>query len=113
MKLSTLYNYLMSVALIFTVSMAVQAEEYDGSRQGVQNAMDQHDKNISRYNENHPDKAIPKGLEHSRAVLERVRTAERPELPDVTMRPERPELPDVAMRPQHPERPAKPDGARR
>lgn len=113
MKTDTLSCSLLSAVLFCVAAAGVQAGGHDDNGQGIQGAIDQHDKNIQRYRENHPDKEIPKGLLHSRAVLERISAGERPELPGMAMRPERPELPDVARRPDRPEKPTKPNVGRR
>ena len=107
MKLNTFCCLLIGSGLAF-MSTTIQADENDGSGKGLQNAIDQHNSNIERFAAENPDKDLPRGLTHSRDVLERVMAGERPERPEMPARPERPELPDLAMRPDRPETPVRP-----
>lgn len=105
MKVGVISISILSAALL-SMATAVQAEKHDGKAEGIQNAIEQHDRNMAKYRENHPDKDMPKGLIHSREVLERVQAGERPERPEVATRPDRPER---VARPDRPERVAKVD----
>lgn len=104
---------LLSGSVLISLSAISLANDHDGG-QGIQTAIHQHETNIQRFKDQHPDKAIPKGLIHSRDILEKIQLGERPditrperpELPDVSMRPA---LPDLAMRPARPETPNRPD----
>jgi hypothetical protein len=119
MKPRVICASLFSASLLLSTTAVVQAEEHDGSGEGIQNAINQIDQNIEKYQMENPDKDVPKGLLHARDVLASVQAGERPPLPDVaarpelpdvaSTRPERPELPDVAS--ARPERPELPDVA--
>lgn len=96
MKLATTFA-LLSGSLLIGLSPVSFADDHDGS--DIQTAIDQHNINIQRFETEHPGKALPKGLLHSRDILERIQAGERPDV----ARPDRPEMPDIAMRPELPE----------
>lgn len=100
MKVGTISISILSVALL-TMATAVLAEKHDSKAKGIQNAIEQHDINIAK----HPDKDMPKGLVHSREILERVQAGERPARPEVAARPDRPERVAKVDRPQRVDKP--------
>ncbi|MDH5446555.1 MAG: hypothetical protein OEY52_13465 [Gammaproteobacteria bacterium] len=105
MSLRSFYTHF-SACVIMAMSGSVIADT--SNDKGIDQAINQHDKNIERFSSKHPDKAVPRGLVHSREVLNRIKASERPskpELPDVAMRPERPA---IASRPAKPEKPGHP-----
>ena len=104
MKLDSIYYSLISAALL-SMSTSILADEHNDGEGGIQNAINQHDKNIDKYEVNHPDKDLPKGLVHSREVLERIHAGERPNRPERSARPDRPERVAKADRPERPSRP--------
>ncbi len=86
--------------MLIYLSATCFADDHGGK--GIGTAIEHHNINIQRHENEPPDKNIPKGLLHSRDVLESIRAGQRPSRPDIA-RPERPETPAVAMRPELPD----------
>lgn len=86
MKFSALYCSIVGVAL-FSMSSSIQADVHNGSPQGLKTAIEEHDKNIDKYSNNNPDKALPSGLIYSNEVLMRLNAGLRPQRPQISNRP--------------------------
>lgn len=92
MKFSALYCSLLSTAL-FSMNATILADVHTDDGQGLETAIEQHDKNINKFSNNNPDKALPSGLIHSNEVLMRLNAGLRPQRPQIANRPIRADRP--------------------
>ena len=113
MRMDQVCCSIMSVTLLYSSSVAVQAIEQAVSSRDTKTILHQNDKDIGRNSKSLSDVIIPESLAPSPYLQEQIQAFEqprRPELPDGALRPERPEKP---AKPIKPEKPVKPETGRR